>query len=450
MHADRLHADGRTGLPGVQPHPPADTRPVDHAGRRRSHARGPAQLAIRGCPADRRHGQRAHPRSRRPGRGRHGDPDRQARALHGCIGNPPEPDAAAVARRRHRQRALLERSAVRRLAAPATARRRLRPPRRAVRRGRRRDLARLRRSSGRTSSSRTPCGSSSATAHRDHRRSTTTSRARRPSWSADPGGRRCGISGRRSRDQRVVIVGAGRGGHRHRPAHPPRDDAGRRHRGRGAPQASSSSIRTASLPRAASTSTPTRRPLRCAPPTSRGYGWSPGPAQALRDVIAGVRPTVLVGATGVYGSFDEASIREMARHVDRADHPAALESDVARGGPPGRPPRVDASGAASSPPVRRSADVPTPERHHPGDRPGEQRLRLPGRRPRRDRGRSDARSRTRCSWPRRTSWRRSVTAERFDDGGFYPPVAASARHLAADRDRGRRRGPSRRGQRACR
>ena len=36
----------------------------------------------------------------------------------------------------------------------------------------------------------------------------------------------------------------------------------------------------------------------------------------LHDVIAAVRPTVLVGATGVYGSFDEGSIREMARHAD--------------------------------------------------------------------------------------------------------------------------------------
>jgi len=45
------------------------------------------------------------------------------------------------------------------------------------------------------------------------------------------------------------------------------------------------------------------------------YGIAPA-GQALHGVIAAVRPTVLVGATGVYGSFDEASIREMARHVD--------------------------------------------------------------------------------------------------------------------------------------
>ena len=42
--ADRLHADGRARLPGVQPHHPADPRDVDHArptatGSRRSFAR---------------------------------------------------------------------------------------------------------------------------------------------------------------------------------------------------------------------------------------------------------------------------------------------------------------------------------------------------------------------------------------------------------------------------
>jgi malic enzyme len=46
-----------------------------------------------------------------------------------------------------------------------------------------------------------------------------------------------------------------------------------------------------------------------------GYGLAASPTETLRDVIACVRPTILVGATGVYGSFDEASIREMARHA---------------------------------------------------------------------------------------------------------------------------------------
>ena len=50
------------------------------------------------------------------------------------------------------------------------------------------------------------------------------------------------------------------------------------------------------------------------------YGLTEGAAtagaDALRRVIAGVRPNILIGATGVYGSFDEDSIREMARHVE--------------------------------------------------------------------------------------------------------------------------------------
>jgi len=38
--------------------------------------------------------------------------------------------------------------------------------------------------------------------------------------------------------------------------------------------------------------------------------------ETLREVVAAVRPSILIGATGVYGSFDEASVREMARHVE--------------------------------------------------------------------------------------------------------------------------------------
>jgi malic enzyme len=46
------------------------------------------------------------------------------------------------------------------------------------------------------------------------------------------------------------------------------------------------------------------------------YGFAGRTVATLRDVIAGVHPTILIGATGVYGSFDEASIREMGRHVE--------------------------------------------------------------------------------------------------------------------------------------
>ncbi len=44
------------------------------------------------------------------------------------------------------------------------------------------------------------------------------------------------------------------------------------------------------------------------------YGLVPG--QPLAQVIAAVRPRTLIGATGVYGSFEEEAIREMARHTE--------------------------------------------------------------------------------------------------------------------------------------
>ena len=84
--ADRLHADRRRGLPGVQPHLPAAPRALDHARRRRPDPRAAPQRPARGRPPDRGHRQRADPRPRRPGRGRDGDPGRQARPLHGRRG----------------------------------------------------------------------------------------------------------------------------------------------------------------------------------------------------------------------------------------------------------------------------------------------------------------------------------------------------------------------------
>ncbi len=61
--ADRLHADRRAGLPGVQPHHPAHARHLDHAGRRRPHPGDPAPGPVRGRPAHRRDRQRADPRA---------------------------------------------------------------------------------------------------------------------------------------------------------------------------------------------------------------------------------------------------------------------------------------------------------------------------------------------------------------------------------------------------
>jgi len=47
------------------------------------------------------------------------------------------------------------------------------------------------------------------------------------------------------------------------------------------------------------------------------YGLDPSGPLSLPDVVRAVRPTVLVGATGNAGVFDEPLIREMARHVER-------------------------------------------------------------------------------------------------------------------------------------
>jgi malic enzyme len=46
------------------------------------------------------------------------------------------------------------------------------------------------------------------------------------------------------------------------------------------------------------------------------YGLAPL-TPALRDIVAAVKPQILVGVTGVFGSFDESAVREMARHADR-------------------------------------------------------------------------------------------------------------------------------------
>ena len=79
---DRVHADGRSGLPALQPHHAARARHLDHAGRPRRDPADAEERADAGRAVDRRDGQRAHPRARRSGRRRHGHPDRQARALH--------------------------------------------------------------------------------------------------------------------------------------------------------------------------------------------------------------------------------------------------------------------------------------------------------------------------------------------------------------------------------
>ena len=47
-----------------------------------------------------------------------------------------------------------------------------------------------------------------------------------------------------------------------------------------------------------------------------GLGLAAGDLGTLEGVVRRIRPTVLVGTTGVAGSFTEGAVREMARHVD--------------------------------------------------------------------------------------------------------------------------------------
>ena len=185
--ADRLHADGRSRLPDLQPHLAAAPRSVDHSRRHRPDPRSAAKRPPRfdrlrrrrgRRPPDRGHGQRAHPRPRRPGRRRHGHPRRQAGPLHRGRRHLPGPHAARVAGRGHGQRGPAGRSALHRLpragsaepntttsSKPLSSPCSMSAPRPYC--------------SGKTSSSTTPSGSWTATAT-GSRASTTTSRGRAP------------------------------------------------------------------------------------------------------------------------------------------------------------------------------------------------------------------------------------------------------------------------------
>ncbi len=131
--ADRLHADGRPGLPAVQPPVPTAARGLDHARRRGPGAGAPPQRGARGDPPDRGHRQRADPGARRPGRGRHGHPGGQAGDLRRRSGRPSRHDPAGVAGRGDGSGRVAGRSAVRGLAASPPARRCLRRGGRGVR-----------------------------------------------------------------------------------------------------------------------------------------------------------------------------------------------------------------------------------------------------------------------------------------------------------------------------
>ena len=136
--ADRLHAHGRRGDPGVQPPvPPPARRLPQHRGRRR-HRPGAGRHRPR--PGRHRPGRRlrrrGHPRHRRLGRRRHRHLDRQARGLHGRRRHRPEPRARRRPRRRHQPRGAAQRPALPRPAPLAGARRDVRRVHRRLRRQR--------------------------------------------------------------------------------------------------------------------------------------------------------------------------------------------------------------------------------------------------------------------------------------------------------------------------
>ncbi len=104
------------------------------------------------------------------------------------------------------------------------------------------------------------------------------------------------------------------------------------------------------------------------------------------------------------------------------DRHAALQPDLGLRGQPGRCPRLDRRPRPGRDglPVRAGRDDRPPDR----DRPGEQRVRVPGRRARRDRGRDAGPSPTGCSCSRPASWRRRVSDDRLAQGALFPPIAA--------------------------
>jgi malate dehydrogenase (oxaloacetate-decarboxylating) len=60
-----------------------------------------------------------------------------------------------------------------------------------------------------------------------------------------------------------------------------------------------------------------KRELAWTPALAARFGLAEGNARTLHDVVRQYRPTMLIGLSGVPGAFDEALVREMARHVDR-------------------------------------------------------------------------------------------------------------------------------------
>ena len=229
----------------------------------------------------------------------------------------------------------------------------------------------------------------------------------------------------------------------------PRDARGGPGRGRVRQADRRSSTRTGWSTRAGPTSTRPKRELAAAGRVAAAYGFdrrTPAPGWSRRSSASG-RPSW-------------SGRPRVARHVRRAASsgrwPAATAATGRSCRSPTRPRKaeatpvdilaLDATGARSSRPARRSTPV-DGRRPSPRDRPGQQRLRLPGPRARRDRRRGADDHATGCSCSRRGRSPRASPTERLATGALYPPVADLRRRLAGDRHRGRTRGRRRRARR---
>ncbi len=314
----------------------------------------------------------------------------------------------------------------------------LRRARRGVRRGRRGGLAGLPH----------PVGGLQAAQRAAHPRPLPGTRAvlqrRHPGDRRDRRGRRAGRPARprvaaRRRTRRARR--GGRSGHRDRAPAAPRDARGRRAEMRPSGRPSSSSIRAACVHDRREDLDDAKRDIALPADAFTRYGFSaefPG----LVETIERVRPTVLVGTTAVGRRVRRGRHLESGRRHRSTHRDAAVQPDVERGGDPGRHPALD--GRARRRRDRLAVRAGRGRRRPPRDRPGQQRVHLPGHRAWRDRRRDPRRSPSGCSCSRHGRWPTPSARPRFAVGAIYPPVGDAARGHPLDRGDRRARGDRRR------
>ena len=313
--------------------------------------------------------------------------------------HPPGADAAGLARRRAPTtgRCSTTRStsatARRGCGAPPTTRS-SRPSSQGVARG----LAGLRDPVGGLQAARTRCGSSTATGTAC-RRSTTTSRARpRSCWPASSP--RCAVSAEPAPTRGSSLAGAGAAGIgiARLLRHAMTDDGRRPEADRAG---ASSLVDSHGLVHAGRDDLDDAKRRSRRSPAPRRLGWT-ATCRDLARARRRVRPTILVGTTGVAGTFDEAVDPRRWRRAD-AGGPIVLPLSNPTSACEAHPAdllALDRRPGARRDRARRSRRSPIDGRRA-RDRPGEQRVRLPGPRPGRDRRRALDRWATSRSSPRR-------------------------------------------------